>query len=90
LFRKVLEVIQKEKLQENARVVGDYLTRELKKLQEKHPLIGDVRGLGLFMGIELVKDRNTLEPAPLETKLVVEVNTDIHFPSLKQMRIRKI
>jgi ethanolamine-phosphate phospho-lyase len=72
----VLEVIQKEKLQENARVVGDYLTRELKRLQEKHPLIGDVRGLGLFMGIELVRDRKTLEPAPVETKLVVEKMKD--------------
>jgi 4-aminobutyrate aminotransferase-like enzyme len=70
----VFDVIQKERLQENARIVGDYLTRELKKLQEKHPLIGDVRGLGLFMGIELVRDRNTLEPATTETKLVVEVS----------------
>lgn len=67
----VLEVIEQEKLQENARIVGDYLKSELTKLQAKHRLIGDVRGLGLFLGIELVRNRETLEPATEEASYIV-------------------
>jgi 4-aminobutyrate aminotransferase-like enzyme len=59
----VLDVIRDEKLQENALHVGDYMKSGLKCLMDKHLLIGDVRGLGLFLGIELVLDRETLEPA---------------------------
>lgn len=59
-----LEVIEREDLKTNARVVGGYLRERLDELKEKHPLIGDVRGLGLMQGIELVKDRKTKEPAP--------------------------
>ena len=46
----------------NARVVGDYLLERMNQLQEKHAIIGDVRGKGLMMGFELVKDRKTKEP----------------------------
>jgi 4-aminobutyrate aminotransferase-like enzyme/Ser/Thr protein kinase RdoA (MazF antagonist) len=60
----VLDVIRDEKLQENALDVGEYMKAGLKRLKDKHPLIGDVRGLGLFLGIELVLDRENLEPAP--------------------------
>ena len=59
----VLDVIRDEKLQENALKVGSHMKTGLKELMDKHPLIGDVRGLGLFIGIELVLDRETLEPA---------------------------
>ncbi len=59
----VLDVVKKENLQENARSVGTRLIEGFKGLQKKYPLIGDVRGLGLFIGIELVKDHETLEPA---------------------------
>jgi 4-aminobutyrate aminotransferase-like enzyme/Ser/Thr protein kinase RdoA (MazF antagonist) len=59
----VLDVIQDEQLQQNALKVGDYFKAGLCRLLEKHPLIGDVRGSGLFLGIELVLDRKTLEPA---------------------------
>jgi 4-aminobutyrate aminotransferase-like enzyme/Ser/Thr protein kinase RdoA (MazF antagonist) len=59
----VLDVIRDEKLQENALQVGDYMKTGLRRLMDKYPLIGDVRGLGLFLGIELVLDRETLEPA---------------------------
>jgi 4-aminobutyrate aminotransferase-like enzyme/Ser/Thr protein kinase RdoA (MazF antagonist) len=59
----VLDVVKKERLQENARLVGEKLIKGFINLQGKYPLIGDVRGLGLFIGIELVKNRETLEPA---------------------------
>jgi 4-aminobutyrate aminotransferase-like enzyme/Ser/Thr protein kinase RdoA (MazF antagonist) len=59
----VLDVIRDERLRENALEVGTYMKSGLKRLMDKHPLLGDVRGLGLFLGIELVSDRNTCEPA---------------------------
>jgi len=68
----VLQAIEEENLQENARVVGDYFKKELKKLQKSHRLVGEVRGLGLFLGVELVKDRDTKEPATQEASAVVE------------------
>jgi 4-aminobutyrate aminotransferase-like enzyme len=67
----VLDVLEKERLQENARIVGDYALRGLRTLAAKHDLIGDVRGRGLFFGAELVKDRRSREPATAETKRVV-------------------
>jgi 4-aminobutyrate aminotransferase-like enzyme len=68
----VLDVISDEELQQNALEVGDYLKSELRWLQDRHRLIGDVRGLGLFLGIELVRDRDTLEPAGREATQIVE------------------
>ena len=68
----MLEVLREEKLQENAREVGGYLKSKLLALQEDHPLIGDVRGLGLFLGVELVRDRQTREPADREAADLVE------------------
>lgn len=59
----VLDVIEAEGLQENAKTVGDALLNGLNGLKQKYPLIGDVRGMGLFVGIELVTDRQTLAPA---------------------------
>lgn len=67
----VLDVMEREQLQENARTVGAYVIDGLKKLQEKYDLIGDVRGSGLFFGVELVLDRNSKEPAAAETKRIV-------------------
>ncbi|KAK1285825.1 hypothetical protein QJS10_CPB20g00165 [Acorus calamus] len=63
----VLKVIEKEKLQENAFVVGSYLIDRLKSLQAKHEVIGDVRGRGLMIGVELVTDRQLKTPAKDET-----------------------
>jgi 4-aminobutyrate aminotransferase-like enzyme/Ser/Thr protein kinase RdoA (MazF antagonist) len=59
----VMDVIEDEGLQENARLAGQRLLDGLKGLMDKYPLIGDVRGLGLYIGVELVVDRSTLAPA---------------------------
>ncbi len=66
----VLDVLEEEKLQENALKVGTHLMEGLRGLKEKHPLIGDVRGLGLFVGIELVQDRASLEPAAVQASYI--------------------
>jgi alanine-glyoxylate transaminase/(R)-3-amino-2-methylpropionate-pyruvate transaminase len=68
----VLEVMEKEKLQQNALVMGNYLQDGLKKLQDKHNLIGHVRGQGLMIGVEFVKDRATKEPAKEECAQIHE------------------
>jgi 4-aminobutyrate aminotransferase-like enzyme len=60
----VLDVIEQEQLQANALDVGSHLLHELQALMDRRPLIGDVRGLGLFVGLELVRNRDTLTPAP--------------------------
>ena len=69
----VLEIIERDHLQQNAAEVSLYLGDKLRKLQNKHEIIGDVRGVGLFFGIELVKSRVTLEPAKDETTATMEI-----------------
>jgi alanine-glyoxylate transaminase/(R)-3-amino-2-methylpropionate-pyruvate transaminase len=70
--KAVLEVIEREKLQENALNLGKQILAGLERLKAKHILIGDVRGKGLLLGIELVKDRATKEPAKAECAQVME------------------
>jgi alanine-glyoxylate transaminase/(R)-3-amino-2-methylpropionate-pyruvate transaminase len=67
-----LEVIESEGIQQNARDVGQYLKERLLELQERTPLIGEVRGMGLMLGVELVRDRRTKEPATAETVELLE------------------
>jgi alanine-glyoxylate transaminase/(R)-3-amino-2-methylpropionate-pyruvate transaminase len=74
--RAVLEVIEREKLQQNSLELGAHLKAGFMKLSEKHALIGDVRGLGLMLGVELVKDRKTKEPAMDEAARVWETCKD--------------
>ena len=75
--KAVLEVIEREKLQENSLIQGTYLLAGLEKLKAKHPIIGDVRGKGLMLGIELVKDRQTKEPAKAECAQVLELTREM-------------
>lgn len=68
----VMKVIREEELQLQALETGNHLMVGLTKLMDKHPLIGEVRGHGLFVGVELVRDFHTLEPAVPEIDLIVE------------------
>ena len=68
----VLDVIRDERLQENARDTGAYFRARLEELAERHPLIGAVHGSGFYLGVELVRDRETLEPATEETAAICE------------------
>lgn len=67
----VLEVLEQEQLLDNAATVGDYVQEGLRKLQDKHDLIGDVRGQGLFFAADLVSDRKSKQPAKAEAKRVI-------------------
>ena len=68
----VLDVLERDRLQENALEVGDHLKARITELATRHPLIGTVHGSGLYMGVELVRDRHTLEPAVSETAAICE------------------
>jgi 4-aminobutyrate aminotransferase len=68
---QVLEVIREEKLMENATRQGAYLMKRLKEMQQKYSIIGDVRGKGLMVGVELVKDQETKEPASKELEEIM-------------------
>jgi 4-aminobutyrate aminotransferase-like enzyme len=68
----VLEVIRTENLREHASETGNYFLDQLGELMNRHPLIGDVRGQGLFIGIELVRDRTTLEPVTEEAYWIAD------------------
>jgi len=70
--KAVLDVIDTENVQQNARARGDQFFAGMKKLEEKHMIVGDVRGRGLMLGIELVKDRVGKEPASAECAQVFE------------------
>ena len=67
----VLDVIERERVQANAMEQGAWIRRALDELMTRHALIGDVRSLGLLIGIELVRDRDTREPATIEAGLVL-------------------
>jgi 4-aminobutyrate aminotransferase/(S)-3-amino-2-methylpropionate transaminase len=67
-----LDFIEKNNLLAKANTLGDRIKQAFYAMQEKYPIIGDVRGLGAMVALELVKDRATKEPAPKETTLVRE------------------
>jgi 4-aminobutyrate aminotransferase-like enzyme/Ser/Thr protein kinase RdoA (MazF antagonist) len=90
----VLDVVSEENLQAHARRVGGRLLDGLRAVAERHEIVGDVRGSGLFLGVELVKDRDTLEPAPDEASSVVNrmredgvlIGTDGPFHNVLKIR----
>lgn len=67
-----MEVIQEEKLLEKASTLGSYIKRRLEEMAEKNDIIGDVRGIGLMLGVELVEDRKTKAPATEQAKKIQE------------------
>jgi 4-aminobutyrate aminotransferase-like enzyme len=69
----VLDVIEEERLLDNAVSVGDYTIAKLARLAERHALIGDVRGSGMFFAVELVSDRGAKTPATAQTKRLVNL-----------------
>ena len=75
--KAVLEVIEKENLQANALKMGTHIIAGLNQLKEKHKIIGDVRGKGLMLGIEMVKDRATKTPASPECAQVLETAREL-------------
>ena len=69
---EVLSIIRDERLQENALEVGAYWIESLREAGARYPIIGQVRGAGLFLGVELIRDRERLEPADWEARYIVE------------------
>ena len=68
----VLDVLGDEALQDNARHVGGHLKTRLEALGDRHPIIGTVHGFGLYLGVEMIRDAATLEPATRETRAVCD------------------
>ena len=75
--RAVLKIIDRDKLQQNSLKIGNRILAGLRELQQKHNVIGDVRGKGLMLGIELVKDRQSKEPAKEECAQVLETTKEM-------------
>lgn len=90
----VLTEIEDNNLQQNALEVGSYLKKLLESLKDNYSLIGDVRGTGLYIGIELIRDEKTLEPADWEATYIAErmrdksilISTDGPFHNILKMK----
>jgi 4-aminobutyrate aminotransferase-like enzyme len=70
--KATIDLIEEDRLMDNADTVGRYFRQGLETLQQKYPVIGDVRGMGLMQAMEFVRDRQTKEPAPQETAQFME------------------
>lgn len=68
----VIEIFEREKLEQNALRIGTLMKHRLEQIKERCPYVGDVRGRGLVMGVELVKDKQTKEPAPELTRQLID------------------
>ena len=67
----ILDIMKDEKLVENSAKIGDYMKQKLQEIAAKSKYLGDVRGMGLVMGLEFVKDKETKEPAPELIRTVI-------------------
>lgn len=67
-----IEVIEEEDLLQNVKTVGAYFMKRMNKMKDEHPIVGDVKGKGFLLGIELVKDKKTKEPFEQAGKLVYQ------------------
>ena len=89
----VLDIIRDEDLQGNARVVGGHLKARLEELAQRHDIIGAVHGYGLYLGVELVRDRTTLEPASTEADAICDRMLDLGVviqPTSDRMNVLKV
>ena len=89
----VLDALRDDGLQANAAAIGDHMARRVAQLAEQHPLIGAMHGLGLYAGIELVRDRETLEPATEETYAICERLLELGViaqPTSDRMNVLKV
>ncbi|SPF04834.1 aminotransferase class III-fold pyridoxal phosphate-dependent enzyme [Streptomyces sp. MA5143a] len=89
----VLDIVERDGLRENAVKVGGYFARSLRELQRRQPLIGDVRAQGLYLGVELVRDRTTKVPATEQAFMVTELMKErgvIVFPNGVHDNVLKI
>ena len=77
--QEVLNIVMEENLQKHALEVGNYLMQRLIELKQNHQIIGDVRGHGLFLGIELVNNRETREPAGIEASYLANRMREMGF-----------
>lgn len=90
----VLDVVEQERLQQHARDVGDHLLDGLRPFLDRHSVVGDVRGSGLFIGVELVSDRASLSPAAAQASYVINrmkeqgclIGTDGPFHNVLKIR----
>ncbi len=76
---EVLDIVEQESLQHNAGIMGDRLLAGLRELEKRHPTIGDVRGIGLFIGLDLVLDRQDRTPATLVAEYVMNRLRDMRI-----------
>src|SRR4029077_18712515 len=77
--KAVIDFIEEQDLLSNCAEVGAYLRGHLEELQRKHEIVGDVRGMGLIQGLELVEDRKTKWPAAAQTAMAMEFARDHHL-----------
>ena len=73
----VVDIMRRERLEENALCIGALMKARLLEMMEKSPYVGDVRGMGLVMGVELVKDKKTKEPAPDLTRRLIDLAAEL-------------
>lgn len=73
-----MRVIDEENLRENAQIVGNYLLEKCTELKSDYEIIGDIRGIGLFIGLELIRNEETREPATSEANWIVDRMKSVH------------